>query len=215
MSARNLSGWNWIWKASLSLFFALLIHTATAWAVSVTLTWDPPTTNTDSTPLTALAGYKIYYGLAPGKYITSLNVGNVTQFQVNNLDDAVTHYFAVTAYNTSGYESDYSNVRSIIKLSGQNLQTLPPVLKISGFSQSWYSSIQTACTGALDGDSILAQTTDLYEDLSLNNGLNLSIHGGYAADFSAVTGVTTVHGAMAMIVGPGSVSVHNLVLQFQ
>ena len=29
---------------------------------SVTLAWDAPTTNLDGTPLTALAGYKVYYG---------------------------------------------------------------------------------------------------------------------------------------------------------
>jgi hypothetical protein len=208
MSAGNLSSWNRIWKASLSLFFAILIHTTAAWAGSATLVWNPPTANTDSTLLTDLAGYKIYYGLAPGKYISAMNVGNVTKFQVNNLSDAVAHYFAVTAYNTSGYESSFSNEVSKIQLFSQTL----PVLMISGFSESWYSSIQTAYNNASGSDYILTQATDLFDDLFLNSGLALSIYGGYDADFKAVTGATTVHGSMN--VGPGSVSVHNLILQF-
>jgi ABC-type glycerol-3-phosphate transport system substrate-binding protein len=35
---------------------------------SATLTWDAPTTNVDGTPLTDLAGYKVYYGTALGNY---------------------------------------------------------------------------------------------------------------------------------------------------
>jgi ABC-type glycerol-3-phosphate transport system substrate-binding protein len=33
---------------------------------SATLTWDAPTTNVDGTPLTDLAGYKVYYGTSLG-----------------------------------------------------------------------------------------------------------------------------------------------------
>ena len=33
-----------------------------AFSAEVTLSWDPPTTNADGTPLTDLAGYKVYYG---------------------------------------------------------------------------------------------------------------------------------------------------------
>ncbi len=38
----------------------------TAFAGTITLAWDAPTTNTDGTPLTDLAGYKIYYGPTSG-----------------------------------------------------------------------------------------------------------------------------------------------------
>jgi hypothetical protein len=33
---------------------------------TATLTWDAPTTNADGTPLTDLAGYRIYYGTTSG-----------------------------------------------------------------------------------------------------------------------------------------------------
>ena len=75
---------------------------------SATITWDAPTTNADGTPLTDLAGYKLYYGTSSGNYSVAIDVGNVTTFKVDGLSSG-TYYFAVTAYDASGNESDYSN----------------------------------------------------------------------------------------------------------
>lgn len=75
---------------------------------SATLTWDAPTTNADGTPLTDLAGYKVYYGTTSGNYTEVIDAGNVTTYKVENLSPG-TYYFTVTAYDTSGNESDYSN----------------------------------------------------------------------------------------------------------
>jgi len=74
---------------------------------SVTLTWDAPTTNADGTPLFDLAGYKIYFGTSSRNYPWSIDVGNVTTYKLNNLSPG-TYFFAVTANNTSGIESDFS-----------------------------------------------------------------------------------------------------------
>jgi fibronectin type 3 domain-containing protein len=38
-----------------------------------------------------------------------VDVGNVTAYAVTNLGVGTTYYFAVTAYNTSGVESSFSN----------------------------------------------------------------------------------------------------------
>ena len=78
--------------------------TATGTAI---LSWDVPTTNADGTPLTDLAGFKVYYGNASGIYTKIIDVGNITTYVVSNLSPGP-HYFTVTAYNISGYESDYS-----------------------------------------------------------------------------------------------------------
>ena len=75
---------------------------------SATLTWDAPTTNADGTPLTDLAGYKIYYGTSSGVYSVIIDVGNVTTFKVDGLSSG-TYYFAVTAYDNSRNEGGYSN----------------------------------------------------------------------------------------------------------
>jgi hypothetical protein len=70
-------------------------------ASALTLAWDP---NTEYD----LAGYNIYYGIQPGNYDSITDVGNVTQYTVSNLEAGTQYYFAVTAYDTSGNESDFS-----------------------------------------------------------------------------------------------------------
>lgn len=80
---------------------ALVACSAAVLAANVTLAWDP---NTESD----LAGYKLYYGTASGVYGTVISVGNQTTYTVTGLP-AGTYYFAVTAYNTEGLESGFSN----------------------------------------------------------------------------------------------------------
>lgn len=80
---------------------------------SATLSWLPPTTNTDGSPLTNLAGFKIYWGTAPGSYSSSTTVMNpgLATYVVGNLTPN-TYYFAVTALSSSGAESVFSNAAS-------------------------------------------------------------------------------------------------------
>ncbi len=100
-----------IFSYILLIFFAILIITNPVWAGTAILSWNPPMTNADGTPLTDLVGYKVYYGNSSGSLATSLDVGNVTQYTLD-LTDGLTYYFAVTAYDTSGNESGFSNVVS-------------------------------------------------------------------------------------------------------
>jgi len=80
---------------------------------SAILTWVPPTQNTDGSPLTDLAGYKVYWGPAQGNYPNSvtINNGGITGTTVNNLTQG-RWYFVVTAVSKSGRESQFSNVAS-------------------------------------------------------------------------------------------------------
>ena len=75
---------------------------------NATLSWDEPTTNTDETNLTDLAGYKIYYGTSPGTYDSAIDVADVATYTITDLSPA-TYYFVVTAYDEAGNESNYSN----------------------------------------------------------------------------------------------------------
>jgi len=77
---------------------------------SATLSWQPPTTNTNGSALTNLAGYKVYWGTSPGNYSGSTTVMNpgLTSYVVGGLTPN-TYYFAVTALNGSGTESTFSN----------------------------------------------------------------------------------------------------------
>lgn len=67
---------------------------------NVTLAWDA---NIE----TNLAGYRFYYSTASRAYTNVSNLGNVLSASVN-LVEGNTYYFAVTAVNTLGVESDYS-----------------------------------------------------------------------------------------------------------
>jgi hypothetical protein len=76
---------------------------------SASLSWRAPTTNTDGSPLSDLAGFRVYYGSGSRSYSQILSVPSpsVTSVLVESLP-AGTWYFAVKAYTTSGVESDYS-----------------------------------------------------------------------------------------------------------
>jgi hypothetical protein len=73
---------------------------------SATLHWQAPSTRTDGSPLTNLAGYRIRYGTAAGSYPNLIQIpsGGITSAVVENLPPA-TYYFVVSAYDTTGAES--------------------------------------------------------------------------------------------------------------
>lgn len=80
---------------------------------SASLSWQPPTQNTDGSALTDLAGYRIVYGTSAAALTQSVDVpgAGMTAYVVQNLTPA-TYYFAIKAYTSGGSESDVSNVVS-------------------------------------------------------------------------------------------------------
>lgn len=60
-----------------------------------------------------LLGYKVYYGYASRRYETCIDVRLVTEYTLTTLPESGTFYFAVTAYDVAGNESDYSQEVSI------------------------------------------------------------------------------------------------------
>lgn len=95
-------------------------------ALDVTLAWDK---NRDE-----VSGYRLYYGRESRNYSTVIDVGEDTSHRITGLEDDRTYFFAVTAYNSSNSESDYSGEISYPYASPVNL------LINSGFE-----------TGSLDG----------------------------------------------------------------
>ena len=81
---------------------------------AATLSWTPPTENTDDTTLTNLAGYKIYYGLSPSSLTNSITINNagISSYVIDNLSSSRTYYFSITAINSFNVESTYSNIAS-------------------------------------------------------------------------------------------------------
>ena len=94
-------------------FILIALSSSLAEAYRITLAWDPVTTNVDGTPIEDLAGYRLYYGTSSGNYTHVIDVGNVTEYTVYNLKSGV-YYFAVTAYDVAGNESDFSNEISVL-----------------------------------------------------------------------------------------------------
>ena len=80
---------------------------------SATLTWMPPTENTNGTPLTNLAGYQIYYGTSATVMSQSVKIANpgIVTYVVSNLSPG-TWYFSVKAYTSANVESGTSVVVS-------------------------------------------------------------------------------------------------------
>lgn len=82
---------------------AILAIAGIAQAATVQVTWNP---NTEPD----LSGYKLYHGTASGQYGEPVDVGNVTGHVMEITPQyGATYYFAVTAYDTSGNESGYSD----------------------------------------------------------------------------------------------------------
>ena len=82
-------------------------------AGAATVSWSAPTTTAAGTPLTNLAGFKIYYGLDPTQMdsVVLINDASLTSTEIQNLGPG-TWYFGATAIDTSGLESALSNVSS-------------------------------------------------------------------------------------------------------
>lgn len=78
---------------------------------TATLSWSAPIHNVDGSPITSLAGYRVYVGTAPGEY-QGIDVGNTTSYRFHDLIPGTTYYFAVTAVDAGGNESDFSAVVS-------------------------------------------------------------------------------------------------------
>ncbi|MEE4311793.1 MAG: fibronectin type III domain-containing protein [candidate division KSB1 bacterium] len=56
-----------------------------------------------------LAGYKIHLGTQSGNFSTTYDLGLAVEYTTNDLVEGNTYYFVVSAYDTVGNMSDYSN----------------------------------------------------------------------------------------------------------
>lgn len=74
------------------------------------VSWDAPTTRADGTELmpASLGGYRVHYGTASRTYDTMIDVGRTTSHRITGLEADTTYFFAVTAYDISMRESDFS-----------------------------------------------------------------------------------------------------------
>lgn len=94
------------------IILIIVLSVSNLFAGSVTASWKA-----NSEP--DIAGYKLFIGKVSGVYSDSIDVGNTTAIEVNDLDDRSKYFFAVTAYDSTGNESSFSN--EVSKMVGKNL----------------------------------------------------------------------------------------------
>lgn len=101
-----------VMKRGISKFFVgiltslFLLYATHALAATVSMSWNA---NTDDD----LAGYRVYYGTASGSYSYSIDAGNATTVEIGDLSASSTYYFIVTAYDTTGNESEPADEVSV------------------------------------------------------------------------------------------------------
>ncbi len=97
-------------RAALPSFAIAVMQSANG---SASLQWVAPTENTNGSPLTNLAGYRIYYGTSATTMNQSVQIANpsINTYLLPNLSPA-TWFFAVKAYTSANVESSASAVAS-------------------------------------------------------------------------------------------------------
>ena len=131
---------------------------------TVTLAWDP------SSGTNVIANYNLYYGGASATYTNVVSAGTATTASVSNLIEGCTYYFAATAVDTNGLESDYSTEVSAlipVKLTNQ-----PPTLNaLANFTINEGAAQQTVnLSGITSGATNESQTLTVTASSS-NTGL--------------------------------------------
>ena len=102
-----------------------LLATGNCFASTISLQWGS---------VAGVAGYKVYYqadsstapfkGTGAVQGASPVDVASQTSATITGLDPAHAYYFAITAYNSAGVESPYSNIVTIAELT-------PPTVSIS------------------------------------------------------------------------------------
>jgi hypothetical protein len=131
----------------LGMVLVLAALTASAQAQSsVTLAWNPDAG-------TNIAGYKIYYGVASRTYTNANNIGNATNATISSLISGTIYYFAATAYDTSGLESDYST-EVVYTNQAAVLPTIVLSSPVSGASYTASATVSSTATVTANGHTI-------------------------------------------------------------
>ena len=143
--------------ALLQVMAVVLVLPGAGFAASVLLNWDP---SSDAD----LAGYHVYYqansaalpfaGTGAAEGSAPINAANTTTATVAGLDPGSSYYFAVTAYNTAGVESVYSNIIEIP-------ESVPPAVGITYPSNN--ASVNGVVTiSATASDNVAVSSVQFY-----------------------------------------------------
>jgi oxalate decarboxylase/phosphoglucose isomerase-like protein (cupin superfamily) len=118
---------------------------------SVNLAWSP-------SPDTNVVGYRVYYGVVSRTYTNMVDVGAATNATISGLVEGATYYFAATAYNVLGLESDFSTEVSYT-IPGGGVNQAPTLNALSNLTINEDAGLQTVnLSGITSGASNEVQT---------------------------------------------------------
>jgi hypothetical protein len=101
-----------LWDRGLGIaLLGLLLSPSSAIAAKLSLAWD-------ASAGPSVQGYVVYYGVSPGNYSSSVDVGNATTYTITGLTSLTTYYLTVKAYSTTGEFSAPSNEVSGVPTNG-------------------------------------------------------------------------------------------------
>lgn len=119
----------------LLIISAILAIAGIAQAATVQVTWNA---NTEPD----LAGYRLYVGEVSWQYGEPVDVGNVTGHVMEITPEyGATYYFALTAYDTSGNESGYSDEASCFIPDGVKPEKPTGLRAIIQAIVSWFKGL--------------------------------------------------------------------------
>ena len=96
--------------------FLMIANPPFAYGAIVRISWEESTEP-------GVAGYSVYYGTSSMTYTQSLDIGScIDNIEIGDLDEGYTYYFAVTAYDSGGNESAYSEEVSVF-IPDENLSS--------------------------------------------------------------------------------------------
>src|SRR5882762_931237 len=130
-------------------------------AGNITLAWDP---GIDP----SVAGYNLYYGPSSRNYTNSVLARSATTVTVSNLAAGFTYYFAATAYDTNGIESDYSSEVTVLSSAPNQ----PPTLNtLANVTINENAGLQTVALSGIGSGAANESQTLTVTAVSSNPGL--------------------------------------------
>jgi hypothetical protein len=166
----------WLQIFFLPLFF--LFNNVNASATDVSLAWDASVSSN-------VSGYRVYVGTSSRSYNPPIPIGNLTTYTVTGLQNG-TYYFTVTAVDTGGNESAYSN--EVSQVIGDI--TAPTITAVTATGITGTGATITWTTNEASNSQVEYGTTTSYGS---STTLNSSMVTSHSQALSGLTAQTTYH----------------------
>ena len=134
-------------KLIIKSLIILIFTTQMSYGAYLNLTWNA---NTEED----LAGYKVYYGTSSGNYGTHNDVGNITEYELADLNEGTIYYIALTAYDNSNNESEKSDEVSGVAQAPPDTQNPTITVKAPTSSSTYSTSNSTTNIGGTASDNV-------------------------------------------------------------